>query len=144
MGNMIFIRNKRVCVRPLRSQIEAIQKLKPPTKIKDCRSFVGMLNFVSIFCPELQNFWSPYVTSLEREDSLFGEKNNKRPLMRSNIDYKDPQSYIYPTDMDGSNCIQTLASLPLVAHCTKFRMDSQGSLSMPVRKCQRQLRIILL
>ena len=30
------------------------------------------------------------MTLLEREDSLFGEKNNKRPLMRSNIDYKDP------------------------------------------------------
>ena len=36
MGNTIFIRNKRVCVRPLRSQIEAIQKLKPPTMIKGC------------------------------------------------------------------------------------------------------------
>ena len=34
MDNMIFIRNKRVCVRPLRSQIEAIQKLKPPTTTK--------------------------------------------------------------------------------------------------------------
>ena len=38
MGNTIFIRNKRVCVRPLRSQIEAIQKLKPPTMIKGCQS----------------------------------------------------------------------------------------------------------
>ena len=36
MGNTIFIRNKRVCVRPLRSQIEAIQKLKPPMTIKGC------------------------------------------------------------------------------------------------------------
>ena len=36
MGNTIFIRNKRVCVGPLRSQIEAIQKLKPPTMIKGC------------------------------------------------------------------------------------------------------------
>ena len=53
MGNTIFIRNKRVCVRPLRSQIEAIQILKPPTTIKGCQSFVGMVNFVSIFCPEL-------------------------------------------------------------------------------------------
>ena len=34
IGNTIFIRNKRVCIRPLRSQIEAIQKLKPPTMIK--------------------------------------------------------------------------------------------------------------
>ena len=30
------------------------------------------------------------MTSLEWEDILFGEKNNKRPFMRSNIDYKDP------------------------------------------------------
>ena len=65
---------------------------------------------------------------LEKENSFFGRKNNKRPLMRSNTDYKDPQSYIYPTDMDDSNYIQTLVSLPLVVRCTKFRMDSQGSL----------------
>ena len=36
MGNTIFIRNKRVYIRPLRSQIEAIQKLKTPTMIKGC------------------------------------------------------------------------------------------------------------
>ena len=42
MGNTIFIRNIRVCVKSLRTRIEAIQKLKPPTKIKESRSFVGM------------------------------------------------------------------------------------------------------
>ena len=36
MGNTIFIRNKRVCIRPLRSQIEAIKKLEPPTTTKGC------------------------------------------------------------------------------------------------------------
>ena len=59
MGNMIFIRNKRVCVRPLRSQIEAIQKLRPLITVKDCRSFVGMVNSVSIFCLELQKLLKP-------------------------------------------------------------------------------------
>ena len=54
MDNTIFIREKRVCLRPLRSQIEAIQKLETPTTIKGCRSFAGMVNFVSIFYPELQ------------------------------------------------------------------------------------------
>ena len=90
-----------------------------------------------------KNFGSPYMTLLERVDSLSGEKNNKRPLMRSNTDFKDPQSYIYLPDMDDFNFIQILASLPLVVHCTKFRMDSQDSLLMPVRECQRQLRTIL-
>ena len=134
MGNTIFIRNKTVCVRPLRNWIEAIQNLKPPTTMKGCRSFAGMVNFVSIFCTELQKLLK---TSLEKEDSFFGEKNNKRPLMRSNIDYKDPQFYIYPTDMDDSNYILTPISLPLVVHCTRFRMDSQGLSPMQVRECQK-------
>ena len=39
MGNTIFIKERRVCVKPLRSRFEAIQKLKPSTTIKGCRSF---------------------------------------------------------------------------------------------------------
>ena len=30
MGNEIFIQDKRVCVQPFRSRLEAIQKLQPP------------------------------------------------------------------------------------------------------------------
>ena len=59
MGNTIFIKDRRVCVKPLRCRFEAIQKLKPATTIKDCRSFAGMVNFVSIFCPELQKLLKP-------------------------------------------------------------------------------------
>ena len=54
MGNEIFIQNKKVCVQPLRNRLEAIQKLQPPTIVKGCRSFVGMVNFLSMFCPDLQ------------------------------------------------------------------------------------------
>ena len=70
MGNTIFIRNKRVCVRPLRSQIEAIQKLEPPTMFKGCQSFVGMVNFVSLFCPELQKLLKP-IYNLTRKGRQF-------------------------------------------------------------------------
>ena len=34
MSNTIFIKEKRMCVKPLGSRIEAFQKLKPPTTIK--------------------------------------------------------------------------------------------------------------
>ena len=37
MGNEIFIENKKVCVKPLRSRLEAIQKLQPPKTPKGCR-----------------------------------------------------------------------------------------------------------
>ena len=70
MDNTIFIKDKRVCVKPLRSRIEAIQKLKPPTMIKGCRSFAGMVNFVSIFCPELQKLLKP-IHNLTRKGRQF-------------------------------------------------------------------------
>ena len=54
MGNEIFIQNKKVCVQPLRNRLEVIQRLQPPTMVKGCRSFSGMVNFLSMFCPELQ------------------------------------------------------------------------------------------
>ena len=45
--------------KPIRSRLEAIQRLKPPATPKGCRSFVGMVNFVSMFCPELQKLLKP-------------------------------------------------------------------------------------
>ena len=78
MGNTIFIRNKRVCIRPLRSQIEAIQKLKPPTMIKGCQSFAGMVNFVSLFCPELQKLLKPiYDLTTKGRQSLWGKEQQQ-------------------------------------------------------------------
>ena len=41
MGNEIFIENKKVCVKPLRYRLEAIQKLQPSRTPKGSRSFAG-------------------------------------------------------------------------------------------------------
>ena len=59
IGNTIFIQGKRVCVKPLHSRLEAIQKLEPPVTDKGCRSFAGMVNFRSIFCQDLQKLLKP-------------------------------------------------------------------------------------
>ena len=37
MGN-IFIKERRVCIKPLHSRLEAIQKVKAPTTAKQCKS----------------------------------------------------------------------------------------------------------
>ena len=78
MGNTIVIRNKRVCVRLLRSQIEAIQKLEPPTTIKVCRSFAGMVKFVSLFCPELQKLLKPIYDLTRKGGQLLWEKEQQQ------------------------------------------------------------------
>ena len=70
MGNTIFIQEKRVCVKPLHSRLEAIQKLKLPTTVKGCRSFAGMINLLSIFCQDLQKLLKP-IYDLTREGRSF-------------------------------------------------------------------------
>ena len=115
MGNTIFIRNKRVCVRPLRSQIKAIQKLKPPTIIIGCQSFAGMVNFLSLFCPELQKVLKPIYDLTRKGRQFLWEKEQQQAFDEiKHADFKDPQSYIYLTDMDIFNCTLILANLPLV------------------------------
>ena len=69
MGKTILIRDRRICVKHLRSRIEAIEKLQPPPTIKACKSFAGMVNFVSVFCPEHQKLLNPiyYLTRKGRQ-----------------------------------------------------------------------------
>ena len=70
MGNIIFIKDKKACVKPLRNRIEAILKLEPPKMPKGCRSFMAMLNFSSMFCPELERLLKP-IYNLTRKGRPF-------------------------------------------------------------------------
>ena len=80
MGNEIFIKDKRVYIKPLRNRLEVIQKLQPLNTAKGCRSLVGMVNFLSMFCPELHKLLKliydltrksrPLVWGKEQQDSL--------------------------------------------------------------------------
>ena len=70
MGNEIFIENKKVFVIPLRNRLEAIQKLQPPKTPKGCRNFTGVVNFISMFCLELQKLLKP-MYALTREGRPF-------------------------------------------------------------------------
>ena len=78
MGNTIFIKEKRVCVKPLRSNPKAIQKLKHPTNQKGCRSFADVVNFVNIFCSELQKLLKPiYELTKKGRPFIRGDEQQK-------------------------------------------------------------------
>ena len=87
MENTIFIKDKRVYVKPLQSRLDATQKLKSPTNQKVCQSFTGVVNFVSIFCPELQKLLKPIYGLTKQVDHSFGEMNSKGHLKKSRIEY---------------------------------------------------------
>ena len=65
-------------MKPLRSRLKAIQKLKPPLTQKGCRSFARVVNFVSIFCPELQKLLKPiYELTKKGRPFLWGDEQQK-------------------------------------------------------------------
>ena len=42
MGNIIFVKDRKVCVKPLRSRLKAIQKLQLPMTPKGGRGLAGI------------------------------------------------------------------------------------------------------
>ena len=85
MGNIIFIKDRKVCVKALRSRLKAIQKLWTPTTPKGCRSFTGMVNFLSIFCPELQKLLKPiYNLTIKGRQFIWGKEQQQEAFKEIN------------------------------------------------------------
>ena len=58
--------------------MEAKQRLKTPTTPKGCRSFAGMVNFVNIFCLELQKLLkSIYDLTRKGRPFIWGDEQQK-------------------------------------------------------------------
>ena len=59
MGNVFHVDGSTISITPLQSRVEAIQKLQPSTNVKECKSFCGVVNYLSIFCRHLQKLLKP-------------------------------------------------------------------------------------
>ena len=81
IGNEIFIENKKVCMKSLRNRLEAIQKLQPPKTPKGYRSFAGVVNFLSMFCPELQKLLKPIYDLTRKERPFYWGKEQQDSFM---------------------------------------------------------------
>ena len=61
MGNEFVINKRTMTITPLRSRTEAISKIPTPKTAKQCKSFCGVVNYLSLFCPDLQTLLKPIV-----------------------------------------------------------------------------------
>ena len=64
----------------MHSRLEAIQKLKAPTTVKGCRSFAGMVNFLSIFCQDVKKLLKPIYDLTRKSRSFFWEQEQQVPF----------------------------------------------------------------
>ena len=78
MGNEFTITKRTMTIAPLRSRTEAINKIPTPRTPKQCKSFCDVVNYLSLFCPDLQKLLKPIV-ELTRKGRLFmwGEAQEK-------------------------------------------------------------------
>ena len=67
MGNEFVIVEKNMTITPLRSRTEALHKIPTPKTAKQCKSFCGFVNYLSLFCPDLQILLRPIVELTRRE-----------------------------------------------------------------------------
>ena len=61
MGNEFVISQKNIMVTPLRSRTEAIVKIPTPCTSRQCKSFCGVVNYLALFCPDLQMLLNPII-----------------------------------------------------------------------------------
>ena len=61
MGNEFVINKRTMTITPLRSRTEAISKIPTPKTAKQCKSFCGVVNYLSLFCPDMQTLLKPIV-----------------------------------------------------------------------------------
>ena len=83
MGITILVEDGMPKLRPLKSRIDAIQKVMPPRTIKEFRSFCGMVNYMSMFLPSLQEKLNPIYFITRKGIHSTGVKNNRKHLMMS-------------------------------------------------------------
>ena len=61
MGNAFVINKRTMTITPLRSRTEAICKILTLKTAKQCKSFCEVVNYLSLFCPDLQTLLKPIV-----------------------------------------------------------------------------------
>ena len=78
MGNEFSINRRTMKITPLRSRTEAITKIPTPRTPKQCKSFCGVVNYLSLFCPDLQKLLKPIVELTRKgRPFMWGEAQEK-------------------------------------------------------------------
>ena len=75
----------------MKTRIEAIRKLPPPTRTKECKSSCGVVNYLSLFCTNLQKLLKS-IYKLTRNGILFRwhEEHNEAFLKIKSLLIKSP------------------------------------------------------
>ena len=104
-----------MCVKPLHSRLEIIQKLKLLPTVKGCRSVAGMVNFLSIFCQDLQKLLKPIYDLTRKGRSFIWEQEQQLAFEEIKKKLQKHLFYIYQITRKDSTYIQIQVNMPQAA-----------------------------
>ena len=111
--------------------------------IKECRRFVRMVNFVSIFCPELQGLLKPIYDLMQKDRHFIWGEEQQKAFNEIKSRLQRPQCCICQIGKGDFSGTQIQASFQQIVLCIKSRMANLNSLPMPAKECQKLPRTIL-
>ncbi len=94
------IKDKAPCIEPMKNRIDAIQKVNPPTTIKGCRSFCGMVNFLSMYLPNLQRKLIPIYQLTRKGVPFVWSKECQEAFDKIKKDLTQAPTLVMPNNRD--------------------------------------------
>ena len=106
MGLEFQVKNDKVCYAPLKDKCKAILNLDSPKTLKQTRASCGMVNFLSLFLPDLRRLLIP-IYNLQKKSKKFKWTNEAEKAFK---DIKqlliNPPALKAPTP-DGFFCLES-------------------------------------
>ena len=124
LGNVFHIEDGVITITPMKSRIEAIQKLEHPTTVKGCKSFCGVVNYLSLFCKDLQKILKPIYELTRKEQPFIWTKFHQKAFDHVKELLVKPQYYTCPDPVVDSFYTATLQRHIQAVLFGKCRMEN--------------------
>ena len=136
MGNEFVIVEKNMTITPLRSRTEALHKIPTPRTAKQCKSFCGFVNYLSLFCPDLQILLRPIVELTRKERPFVWGKEQETAFIEVKKRLTNPPVLHLPKQMEDSYYTLIPLRKVQVALCGKPKLLGYASKTLP-KACMR-------
>ena len=100
MGQNMLIKDDTPCITPLRTRVDAIQRVPAPTNIKGCRSFCGMVNYLSMYLQDLQRRLIPIYNLTKKGIPYVWTDECEHSFESIKKDLQNPPILVMPNNKD--------------------------------------------
>ena len=124
MGNTFKTGSNGITITPIKTRTEAILNTPAPTTAKDCKSFCGVVNYVSLFCPHLQKLLAPIYDLTRKGRPFIWTKLHQENFDKIKKQMASPPVWPCPPVQVGISSILIHPNCMLAVLCGKSKMTS--------------------